>query len=78
MEDPPMPDFSISQRLQQMAQVAPENLAAHEIELLAEYHEKKARFDQGPMRDYSEKIKRQLNDLQRMVEKNSFLKKMLA
>ncbi len=77
MEDPPRRDFSLSQRIQQIAQIQPENMSPDDRKLWDEYQEKKKIFEQGQLSDYHNRIKKDLDDLLTLFHSNLFLKGML-
>lgn len=76
IEDLPSPDFALSQRISQMAQVQPENLSPEDSKLLAEYQEKFKKFEQGKLSEYHNRIKMNLDSLQFLFQSNPFLKTM--
>ena len=76
MEDPPRLDFSLSQRIQQMSQVQPENLTPEDRKLLTEYQQKEKSFEQGPLSEYNNRIKNNLGHLLILFQSNAFLRKM--
>ncbi len=76
MEDPPRPDFGLSQLLNQKIQVQPENLTEEEKKLWTEYQEKEKSFEKGPLSEYNNRIKKSLDELRQLFESNPFLKEM--
>jgi hypothetical protein len=72
MEDPPRLDYPISQMLQQKAQIG-QPLSIDEQKQLDEYQQKEKSFQEGPLLEYNNRIKKNLSELLILFQNNSLL-----